>query len=65
MARPIGGRFFAPQSGGRGRMGGPLAIGPGGECYCPECGYSTPHQAGRPCMLMKCPICGTRLRPRR
>jgi len=36
MAKPIGGRFNAPVSGGSGRMGGPLAAGPGGNCKCPK-----------------------------
>lgn len=43
---------------GRGRMGG-RALGPGGECICPKCGYKTPHQRAIPCYQQKCPKCGT------
>jgi len=32
MVRPRGGRFRAPAGGGKGRMGGPVAGGPGGVC---------------------------------
>lgn len=48
-------------AGGRGRMGGPYAAGPGGECQCtnPKCGYTVAHQRGLPCMQMKCPKCGS------
>jgi predicted Fe-Mo cluster-binding NifX family protein len=42
-----------------GRMGGPLAAGPGGSCVCPNCGEKTPHTAGQPCNRLKCPNCGT------
>ena len=46
--------------GGRGgRMDGPLAGGPGGECVCPSCGAKVPHTAGQPCNQMKCPKCST------
>ena len=44
---------------GRGRMGGPLAVGPGGNCMCPSCGHTAPHSPGTPCMSIKCPKCGT------
>jgi len=40
-----------------GRMGG-FALGPGGNCVCPNCGTTTPHQAGLPCHQVKCPKCG-------
>lgn len=45
--------------GGRGRMGGPLAAGPGGVCKCPKCGYKESQIRGQPCMHKKCPKCGT------
>ena len=45
--------------GGRGRMGGPLAAGPGGFCVCPKCGYREPQIIGQPCMNKKCPKCKT------
>jgi hypothetical protein len=41
-----------------GRMGGPLAAGPGGNCVCPQCGAKEPHQRGVPCPQRKCPKCG-------
>lgn len=43
----------------QGRMGGPLAAGPGGICVCPSCGHETIHQAGTPCVQTKCEKCGT------
>jgi hypothetical protein len=45
---------------GRGRKGG-QALGPGGECFCPQCGYTVQHQRGVPCYEIKCPECGTTL----
>jgi len=47
--------------GGRGRMGGPNAAGPGGSCICPNCGKIIPHQVGRPCYQVSCPNCGTKM----
>jgi len=44
---------------GRGRMGGPLAAGPGGVCKCPSCGYEESQIRGQPCNQKKCPKCGT------
>ena len=51
-----------PMSGrgrGGGRMGGPFAAGPGGNCVCPKCGHSQPHQRGVPCAQITCPKCGS------
>lgn len=42
---------------GRGRFG-QKSMGPGGECYCPKCGYSEVHAIGHPCNRKKCPKCG-------
>jgi len=44
---------------GRGRMGGPRAAGPGGNCICPQCGHQAPHVRGQPCNQQTCPQCGT------
>jgi hypothetical protein len=46
---------------GRGRMGGPLAAGPGGYCICPSCGHKEEHVAGKPCNQQKCPKCGVQM----
>jgi hypothetical protein len=35
--------------------------GPGGECICPKCGTTAPHQAGVPCFQVNCPSCGTQM----
>lgn len=53
------GRFG--RGGGGGRMGGPKAAGPGGNCLCPKCGHREPHVAGQPCTEQTCPKCGTRM----
>jgi len=45
---------------GRGRMGG-FGLGPGGNCICPACGATTPHQRGVPCFTIDCPKCGTKM----
>ena len=57
--RPLGGRGM--RGDGRGRMGGPLAAGPGGNCVCPGCGHSEAHQVGVPCYQMDCPKCGVKM----
>ncbi len=41
--------------------GGPSAVGPGGVCRCPACGYTQPHAAAQPCSQMSCPKCGVRM----
>ena len=45
------------QGQGRGRMGG-YAMGPGGNCVCPQCGKKVSHPRGTPCNQMTCPSCG-------
>ena len=44
---------------GSGRMGGPRAAGPDGDCICPNCGHKVAHIAGEPCFEKKCKKCGT------
>ncbi len=60
-----GGNFKMAISRGRGlgrgpggRMGGPLAAGPGGVCVCPKCGQREQQIRGQPCMSKKCSKCG-------
>jgi hypothetical protein len=60
MKGQLGGRFQAP-AGGRGRMGGPVAGGPGGTCVCRACGYTRGHAVGEPCYQYRCPKCGIAL----
>jgi predicted Fe-Mo cluster-binding NifX family protein len=40
-----------------GRIGGPIAAGPGGSCVCPRCGRREPHERGIPCAQKQCPTC--------
>lgn len=42
---------------GLGRQGG-MAAGLGGECVCPKCGHTQPHERGIPCIQVMCPVCG-------
>ena len=49
------------QQSGPGRMGGPLAAGPGGNCVCIECGHKIKHVAGKPCNQQNCPKCGAQM----
>ena len=47
---------------GQGRMGGNKAgAGIGGECVCPACGATVPHQTGTPCNTRACPKCGAKM----
>jgi predicted DNA-binding protein (UPF0251 family) len=52
---------FGRGRGGRGRMRGPFAAGPGGTCVCPKCKTKVPHRVGVPCYQVKCPKCGTQM----
>ena len=45
--------------GGRGRHR--KGMGKAGNCVCPKCDYTTPHQMGRPCNSMLCPQCNIRM----
>ena len=48
------------RGGGRG-MGGGSGLGVGGNCRCPKCGATTPHQRAVPCYQVSCPQCGTKM----
>lgn len=54
-------RINAPKGGGRGRMGGQFAVGPGGKCACtnPDCQCEIDHRIGIPCYKQKCPKCNS------
>lgn len=55
-------RKLSERNRGRFRPLGGEGLGPSGECECPKCGYTKPHETGRPCFFKRCPECGTRLR---
>lgn len=61
MVRPGRGRRFRAGGGGRGRIGGPYAAGPGGDCVCPKCGHKIKHRRGLPCTQRICSKCKTRM----
>ncbi|MBW2739863.1 MAG: hypothetical protein JRE64_13685 [Deltaproteobacteria bacterium] len=51
---PQGNGTGPPQGrGGGGRMGGPFAAGPDGECVCPKCGHKVSHVRGQPCNTLR------------
>lgn len=35
-----------------------LNLGPGGICVCQSCGAEIPHETGKACFLINCPVCG-------
>ena len=47
----------AVSGGGGGGRGGGFAMGPGGNCICPNCGKQVAHQRGTPCYEVKCSAC--------
>lgn len=59
---PGTGRGRGRGGGGSGRMSGNRpGAGPSGNCVCPTCGASLPHQAGMPCYDLVCPKCGAKM----
>ena len=57
--KPAFGRAFGWQRRGkfRGEVEAARGGGPGGDCTCPQCGYSIIHQRGVPCSTLECPKC--------
>ncbi len=50
------------RSRGMGKMrGNRPGAGPSGNCVCPSCGASVPHQVGVPCYDLACPRCGVKM----
>jgi hypothetical protein len=57
---PGTGRGIGRGDRGTGRTGGNRpGAGPGGDCLCPNCGTTVPHQVGTPCNQISCPKCST------
>ncbi len=59
--RGMGGGGGMGRGQGRGLMRGLMGVfglGVGGNCVCPSCGKTVPHQRGVPCTQVKCPACG-------
>lgn len=44
---------------GRYNSGDKPGSGPGGNCVCSSCGYTTSHTRFLPCNQRKCPKCGS------
>jgi len=61
--QPTFGQGFGWQRKGRFKDELPKAEGkgPDGECVCPQCGYTIPHQKGVPCSTLQCPKCKVHL----
>jgi predicted amidophosphoribosyltransferase len=36
-------------------------LGKGGNCVCPKCETTIPHQRGVPCQQERCPECGAKM----
>ncbi len=60
---PGTGRGFGRASGrGKGKVRGIRpGEGPSGNCICPNCGATVPHQMGIACYSLNCPKCGTKM----
>jgi hypothetical protein len=43
------------------RSGSGAGTGPIGECMCPKCGTTVPHEVRTPCYFVKCPKCGSKM----
>ncbi len=57
--KPFFGKGFGWRKGGRfkGEIKEAAGRGPGGNCVCKKCGYTTSHERGVPCSSLKCPKC--------
>ncbi len=62
--KPEFGKSFGWQRKGRfkGEVEQAKGEGPGGNCFCSQCGYKTTHQRGVPCSTLKCPRCNLNLK---
>ena len=61
--KPSFGRSFGWQRRGKFKEKIEKAVGkgPDGQCVCPKCGYSIPHEREVPCSTLKCPKCNVNL----
>ncbi len=56
-----GGDGTGPRGQGQGQGFSRNNAGPSGNCVCPNCGSTVPHQRGVPCNNVNCPKCGAKM----